>query len=203
MIVWGLTGNIATGKSTVEGMLAEAGIPVIDADLVAREIVEPGEPALEAIKACFGAEVFGPDEKLDRAALGARVFSDAKARKQLEAITHPRIFQRIVQKLAELDEAGAELAVVSAALMVESGSYRNYAGLAVVTCSQALQLERLLSRDDLDRDAALARISSQLPQEAKEAVADVVIDNSGDRRATQTQVRGWLEALQADSTGPG
>lgn len=195
MRVWGLTGNIACGKSAVENVLREAGVPVIDADQVAREIVEPGEPALAEISATFGHHILDEAGRLDRAALGSIVFSDDEARGKLEAITHPRIHGRIAEQLGKLASDGCPLALVSAALMVESGSYTLYEGMIAVTCPEALQLERLRARDGLSEADARARISSQLDQAEKAALADVVIDNSGALTATEDQVLSWLREV--------
>jgi len=192
--VWGLTGNIACGKSAVERMLEGRGVPVIDADVVAREVVAAGSPGAAAVRDAFGDSVFAPDGALDRKALGAVVFADPAARERLEGITHPLIFARMGERLAELAAAGSETAVVSAALMVESGSYRNYAGLAVVTCPPEIQRARLLARDGSTPEAAQARIDSQLPQSEKAAKATVVLDNSGDLAGLQRQVDAWIDA---------
>ena len=195
MQVWGLTGNIACGKSAVEAMLREAGLPVIDADVVARQVVEPGTPALSAIVNAFGPGVIGADGRLDRPALGRIVFADSGQRRILEGITHPAIHSAIAQQVVELAQQGHDRAVVSAALMVESGSFRNYAGLLVVTCPPQEQLRRLLARDDLWEAEARARIDSQMPQEEKAAHADVVIDNAGAIEDTRAQVEAWLRTL--------
>jgi dephospho-CoA kinase len=194
MQVWGLTGNIACGKSAVEAMLREGGLPVIDADVVARQVVEPGQPALAAIVEAFGEDLV-VDGRLDRPALGRIVFSDPHKRKQLEGITHPAIGAAIANQVFAFAAEGHEHVVVSAALMVESGSYRNYAGILVVTCPADEQLRRLLSRDDLTEAEARARISSQMPQGEKVAHADVVIANGGDLVETQRQVGAWLATL--------
>ncbi len=196
MLVWGLTGNIACGKSAVEDVLRAQGVPVIDADVIARQVVAPGQPALAEIKEAFGSEVLLPDGQLNRPALGDIVFGDGEARQRLEAITHPQIIGRIFESLADLQADGHALAVVSAALMVESGSYRNYAGLAVVTCPEALQLQRLRLRDGLSENDALARIRSQRAQEDKAALADVVFDNSEDLLSLQSAVERWLTELR-------
>ena len=196
MDVWGLTGNIACGKSAVEEMLRSAGVSVIDADAVAREVVEPPEPALAEIAEAFGADVLDDDGRLVRSRLGAIVFSDPEARKRLEAMTHPRIFARTAQKITALAARGETVAVVSAALMVESGSWRNYAGLAVVTCTEEQQLERLVARDGSSEEDALARITSQLPQASKAALADFVVDNSGSLAETREQVDLLLTRLR-------
>ena len=196
MRVFGLTGNIACGKSLVERMIADAGVPVIDADQVARQVVEPGEPALADIAAAWPSVIV--DGRLERAALGQIVFADADARKRLEGFTHPRIFQAMAEQIAAFGAAGHDTVVVSAPLMIESGSYRNYAGLAVVTCPEEIQLARLMGRDGFDEAAARARMDSQMPQAEKAAHADVVIDNGGTIEATRAQVTAWLETIRGD-----
>lgn len=196
MQVWGLTGNIACGKSAAEAMLRELGVPVIDADEVAREVVRPGTEGLAEIVAAFGPGVLDGDE-LNRPALGAIVFADPARRAELEAITHPRIHAAIARQVMELAAAGEELIVVSAALMVESGSYRNYAGIVVVTCPPELQLARLLARDPLSEEDARRRIASQMPQDEKAGFAQVVLDNRGDLDALREQVRAFHDARLA------
>jgi len=198
--VWGLTGNIACGKSAVETLLRRHGVPVIDADVVARTVVEPGQPALAEIDAAFpGVVVNGA---LDRGRLGSIVFGDADARKRLEAITHPRIFAEMGRQLAALADANEPVAVVSAALMVESGSWRNYAALAVVTCPPDAQLQRLMARDGSTAEQAQERIDSQMPQADKAALATVRLDNGGPPEALQGQVIAWIDRhLRSGGTG--
>ncbi|MCO4769870.1 MAG: dephospho-CoA kinase [Deltaproteobacteria bacterium] len=191
--VIGLTGNIACGKSLVERILRDAGVPVIDTDQVAREVVLPGSAGLEEIRRTFGSAVIAADGSLDRGALGAIVFTDPGARKDLEAITHPKIFARTAEQVMAYAADGHTLVVVSAALMVETGSYRNYAGLLVVTCPDEQQLARLLARDGLNETEAYKRIASQLPQADKASLADTVIDNGGTIAETEAQVLGWLK----------
>ncbi len=190
MQIWGLTGNIACGKSAAESMLRELGLPVIDADQVARQVVEPGTEGLAEVVAAFGPGVLAGD-RLDRAALGAIVFSDPEQRKQLEAITHPRIATAIAHQVMHFANEGHEVVIVSAALMVESGSYRDYAGMAVVTCPPEQQLKRLLARDPLSAEDAQRRIASQMPQDQKAAHAQVVLDNSGDLEHLRAQVQAF------------
>ena len=201
MIVWGLTGNIACGKSTVERMLRDAGIPVIDMDRVAREVVEPGEPALDEIRTAFGDILVDAAGHLDREAMGRIVFSDPEARRRLEAITWPRIFARTTDLLDDLRRGGQAAAVVSAALMVESGNHRAYDGLAVVTCPPEVQLSRLLERDGPDEERAQARIDSQLAQEAKADLAGLVIDNGGSPEQTRAQVAELVARLRGEEDG--
>jgi dephospho-CoA kinase len=195
MRVWGLTGNIACGKSAVEDFLRSASVPVIDADRVARDIVRPGEPALDEIVAAFGAAILDDGGLLNRVALGQIIFADSSAKKRLEDITHPRIHARIAEELSQLAQEETPLALVSAALMVETGSYTLYEGMIVVTCPEEIQLQRLVARDGLSEADARARIDSQMPQSAKASLAELVIDNGGPLETTLGQVQDWLEEL--------
>ena len=199
MLVFGLTGNIACGKSLVEQILRDAGVPVIDSDQVAREVVMPGSTGLDEIRQRFGSGIIAEDGTLDRPALGTIVFSDTGARRDLEAITHPKIFQRTGEKLMAYAADGHDLVIVSAALMVEIGFYRYYTGMLVVTCPAEQQLARLIARDGFDRVEALKRIDSQLPQSEKAALADVVFDNGGTIEETRAQVLAWLDQARADA----
>ncbi len=197
----GLTGGVASGKSTVSALLAELGAVVIDADVLAREVVEPGEPALAEIAAAFGPGVLGPDGRLDRKALGAIVFTDPDRRRKLEAMTHPRIrerFQRQINALAAENFRG--LVFFDAPVMIESGTYRNMDRLVVVITDEPTQIARLMARDGIDREEALRKIRSQMPLAEKAKLADYVIDNSGDRAATEARTREVYQALLADLT---
>lgn len=196
MKVVGLTGGIATGKSTVGRRLAELGLPVIDADQVAREVVEPGQPALDALVAAMGEDILDTEGRLDRAAMRARIASDPDAKKQLEAVTHPAILSTILTRLQARAAAGDEVAVVEAALMVETGSYRNYPVLLVVTCDPADQLARLMARDGMDEDGARRLIATQLPLADKEAVATHVIRNDGTREELLAKVDAFAASIQ-------
>lgn len=195
----GLTGGIATGKSTVSAMFRQLGCVIIDADVLAREVVEPGEPAYDDIVAEFGADVVQADGSLDRKRLGAIVFADAARRRRLEAMTHPRIRERFARRLQELTEQGfAGLVFFDAAVMIESGNYRNMDRLVVVATDETTQRERLRRRDGVGEDEAARRMASQMPVAEKAKLADHVIDNSGDRAATEVQVRRAHEALLAE-----
>lgn len=195
----GLTGGIATGKSLVDAVLRELGAVVIDADVLAREVVEPGEPALAEIAAEFGPGVVGPDGRLDRKALGAIVFADPERRRRLEAITHPRIRDRFLQRLDALTtQRFRGLVFFDAPVMIESGNYRNMDRLVVVVTDEATQIARLMARDGIGRDEALRKIRSQMPLAEKAKLADYVIDNSGDRAATAARTREVYAALLAD-----
>ena len=194
----GLTGGIATGKSTVSEIFRHLGCVVIDADVLARDVVEPGEPAWDDIVAEFGRSVVRKDGTLDRKRLGAIVFADPEKRKRLEAITHPRIRERFVRKLAELMERGfAGIVVFDAPVMIESGNYKNMDRLVVVVTDAATQRARAVARDG-DREDIERRIANQMPLPEKAKLADYVIDNSGDREATIAEVRRVHRALLAE-----
>jgi dephospho-CoA kinase len=192
----GLTGGIATGKSTVARLIAERGIPVVDADQLAREAVAPGEPALAEIARRWP-QVIAGDGRLDRRRLGAIVFADAVARGRLEAILHPRIAALADERAAALAAQGHPLAFYEASLLVETGRHRDFDGLVVVNASPETQIARVMARDRLARDEARARLAAQLPLREKLAVATSVIDNDGDLAATTAQVDRLLAELGA------
>ncbi len=195
----GLTGGIATGKSTVADMFRALGAVVIDADVLAREVVEPGEPALAAIAREFGPGVLQSDGRLDRKALGAIVFADADKRRRLEVLTHPPIRERFLRHLAELAARSFRGVVFfDAAVMIESGNYKNMDRLVVVVTDEPTQVARLMARDGISREEALRKIRSQMPLAEKAKLADHVIDNSGDRAATEAQARRLYEQLLDD-----
>jgi dephospho-CoA kinase len=173
----GLTGGIATGKSTFAAALRDLGVPVVDADQLARAVVAPGTPALDAIVREFGPGVRGPDGALDRKALGAIVFADPAARRRLEAITHPAIREAMVAETARLAAAGHDLAFYDAPLLFEVGLDRAMALVVVVDAPREAQLRRLGARDGLSRAEAEARLAAQLPAAEKAARADVVVEN--------------------------
>jgi dephospho-CoA kinase len=194
----GLTGGIATGKSTVSEILRGLGALVLDADVLAREVVAPGQPALEAIVREFGPEVLRADGTLDRKRLAAIVFADPERRRRLEAITHPAIRDRFVARLAELEAQGFEgLVVWDAPVMIETGGHRVMDRLVVVVTDVTTQLARAVGRDG-DRADVERRIANQMPLGEKATLADYVIDNSGDRAATETRTRAVHAALLAD-----
>jgi dephospho-CoA kinase len=194
----GLTGGLATGKSTVSAILRSLGCVVLDADQLAREVVAPGEPALAAIVEAFGRDVLGPDGALDRKRLGALVFTDPDRRRRLEAITHPAIRDRFLARLAELETQGFEGIVVwDAPVMIETGGHRAMEKLVVVVADAATQRARALARDGDAADAE-RKIANQMPLADKAKLADYVIDNSGDRAATEARTREVHAALLAD-----
>lgn len=199
----GLTGGIGSGKSTVARMFAELGVPIVDADQVSREVVEPGSDGLREIVAAFGEEVLDAEGRLDRAKLGARVFGDETARKRLEAILHPRIGARSMERLMALSKEGHPYALYEAALLVENGSHRMMGALIVVAANEATQIARVRARDGLDEEGARARIASQLPLADKVAVADYVVHNDGPLEATRLRVEEVHRELLARFGGEG
>lgn len=182
----GLTGGIASGKSTVAEMFAELGVPVIDTDAIARQVVAPGQPALDEIVEAFGPGLLRPDGSLDRNALRARVFADPADRHRLEGILHPRIRARTLEVAAR---AGGPYQVIVVPLLVESGFNRLVDEVVVVDCPEAEQRRRLLNRDGDDAVQADRMMAAQLSREARLAAADAVIDNSGELGDTRAQVQ--------------
>ncbi len=200
MRVLGLTGGIACGKSTVSRALAQRGVPIVDADRVAREVVAPGTDGLAEVVAEFGTGVLAPDGSLDRGRLGHAVFGDEIRRRRLNSILHPRIAAESARKIASWSTTHRWV-VYDAALLVENESHRTFAGLIVVTSSPRAQRERLVARDGLAAPEADARIASQLPLARKIAVASHVVDNSGTLERLRRRVDGLYAELVV-SYGP-
>lgn len=186
--VVGLTGGIACGKTTVAEMFRELGIPVIDADELAREVVQPGTPGLEKIVAEFGTAVLDREGRLDRRVVGDMVFEDAAARQKLNAILHPLIAVAGAERIQALADDPAPYVLYEAALLVETGTYKTFSALVVVSAEESVQRLRLVARDGFSVEEANARIASQLPVSHKVAVADYVVTNNGDLAGTRRQV---------------
>lgn len=198
MYTVGLTGGIGSGKSAVSRLLRERGAVVVDADLVAREVVDVGSPGLARVVEAFGPEVLREDGSLDRTALGRRVFPDRQALDRLNAITHPLIAERTAQLCSAAAEAGTPVLVHDVALLVENGLTSNYDAVVVVAASPQTQLDRLVRLRGMSEDEARARIASQLPLEDKLAVATHVIRNDGPLEELSPQVeRVWASLLEA------
>jgi len=195
--VIGLTGGIASGKSTVSRMLAESGAAIVDADLLARQVVEPGQPALAELVARFGTGILTPDGVLDRKRLGAIAFSDPVARADLNRITHPRIAAASAAAIATWADAGASVVFYEAALLVENRTHLGMAALLVVAASEAVQLQRLMNRDGIDEAAARARIASQAPLADKLAAATWVIQNDHDEAHLAGEVDRVVAEIEA------
>jgi dephospho-CoA kinase len=197
--IYGLTGGIASGKSSVARVFEELGAPVIDADKLARAVVLPGSEALAELVEEFGPEILQQDGSLDRKKLGAIVFEDGSARDTLNRITHPRIAAAGQEAIATLAKNGEAIALYEAALIVENDLQKSMQGLIVVTVPIEIQLRRLMARDQLDEDTARTRIDSQLPLADKVRVADYLIDNSGTPSETREQVVALWATLQEHS----
>jgi dephospho-CoA kinase len=185
--VIGLTGGIASGKSTVSGMLRQLGVDVIDADAISRDVVEPGTPGLAEVARRFPG-VLGPDGRLDRAKLGARIFFDPQERAALNAILHPLIQEEFRRRAAELEQQGKPLVVYDAALLIENGLHRKMDAVVVVNAPEDVQRRRLMERNGLTREEADARVASQMPLREKIPLATWVVDNGGTLEATRAQV---------------
>ncbi len=188
MLRVGLTGSIAVGKSFVTSIFGVLGCHLLDADKTARDVVMPGAPGLKALVETFGEEILNPDGTLDRKQLAGLVFGDEQKRLILNSILHPFIIARQDETMREWEMKEPKgIAIVDAALMIESGGYKRFDKLIVVHCRPEVQLERLMLRDGLTRDEAERRINSQMPQEEKQKFADYLIDTSDGFEATREQ----------------
>lgn len=197
MLTVGLTGSIAVGKSHVCRVLSEAGLHVLDADQTAREVVAAGTDGLAEIVRNFGDDVLQQDGELDRKKLGAIIFGDPKKRELLNSIVHPRVISAQndwIEKLEKSDPNG--IAVIDAALMIESGGYKRFPEIIVVWCEPEIQLERLMRRDHLSEGEAKQRIAAQMPQEEKMRFADHLIDTSGSLEETRGKVLELVKHLR-------
>lgn len=191
----GLTGGIATGKSTVSRMLAERGALIIDADILAREIMEPGHPVLAAVVQRFGEQMLQADGTLNRKKLGEHIFSDSGERAALNEITHPAIRSETRRRMAEYESRHPDkLVVADIPLLYESGQESMYEQIMVVYVPRELQIERLMLRDGITGPQAEARLASQIDIERKKERADIVIDNSKGLGETERQVLKFLES---------
>ncbi|MCL2777992.1 MAG: dephospho-CoA kinase [Polyangiaceae bacterium] len=195
MHVFGLTGGIASGKSTVAAHLVARGVPVIDADKLAREVVAKGTSGLVEIVRTFGQHVLASDGTLDRKKLAHAVFGDDAKRAALNAIVHPRIAARSFECAQELSESGHPLACYEAALLVENGRADTLRPLVVVCATESVQIARACSRDGATVEDIMARIRAQLPLAEKVKVADFVIDNNGSLDLLKARTDDVLDAI--------
>ena len=202
MVVIGLTGGIGSGKSAVATRMRDAGVAVIDADRVAREVVQPGSPALLEIGRTFGEHLIGEDGELRRKELGAIVFSDPAKLSLLNGITHPAIVSRTQEKMTALMERGHRWVVYEAALILENQISPGLHELVAVLCDPATQLQRVIARDDLSEEGAAARIAAQTTNERRREEADHVLQNDGDLRALHDQVDALIERLSLAHGAP-
>jgi dephospho-CoA kinase len=196
VLLVGLTGGIGSGKSTVARMLEERGAVVFDADLLAREAVEPGTPGHTAVIERFGADVLAPGGELDREALASIVFADPSARRDLEQIVHPEV-RRLFAEGSESYHDTDRIVVFSAPLLVESGMHTAFEILVVVSATVATQIERLMRQRGMSESAIRARIDAQAPLEDKAAVADFLVDNGGTLAELENQVERLWQDLSA------
>lgn len=200
MLRVGLTGSIAVGKSFVSSLLAELGCQVMDADEIAREVVSPNSPGLGSLVAAFGKEILKDDGTLDRPKLGVLVFANEARRTELNSILHPYIIVRQDERLREweaLDPTG--IAVVDAALMIESGGHKRFDKIIVVHCREDIQLQRIMARNQLSREDAVQRVSAQMAQEEKKKFADYLIDTSEGFESTRRQTQEVFKKLRSDA----
>ena len=200
MRVVGLTGGIASGKSAVARIFAELGARLVDADLLARQVVEPDKPAWAQIVDHFGPAVLNPDRTLNREKLAEIIFHDPGERQVLNNITHPRIGAEMLDQIQRFQREGAEVVLIDAALLLESPATSWIRPVVVVTAEEEVRAARIMKRDGLSRDQALARIRSQMSEDERRAQADFVIDNSGSLEHLQHQVEEvWIELLSTEA----
>lgn len=197
MKLFGLTGGLASGKSTVAARFRARGLPVIDADQLAREVVAPGSEGLAAVVAAFGDGVLDARGALDRAKLAGLVFGDPDARRRLNQILHPRIGALTAERANELAEQGERFACYEAALLVENGLADAFRPLVVVAAPEDVQVARAMARDAATEAEVRARLAAQLPLAEKIRAADFVIENMGDRAATEARADEVLDAIRA------
>lgn len=188
MFKLGLTGGIATGKTTISNYLKTKGIPVLDADEYARKVVEPGMPGLTDIMNTFGKHVLQSDGSLNRKLLGQIIFNDMTARQKLNDITHPRIQQMMTDELQKLAKDKTPLVILDVPLLLENHNIAGADAIMVVTVPESIQLNRLMQRNNLTQEEAQRRINAQMPLSEKEKLADFIVDNSGTIANTLTQV---------------
>jgi len=195
MLHVGLTGNIASGKSHAALLFAESGAHVIDADIIVHGLLASGTKTYNKVVDAFGAEILTPDGQIERKKLGQVIFGSPEKRLLLNGLTHPDVSAEILKRIFQLEQScPGGIVIVDGALIVETGGYKMYHRLIVVTCNPSLQISRLMNRDGLTQEEAKARMSSQMPIEEKLKLADYTIDASGTLRQTEDQV----EAIYRD-----
>lgn len=193
-MIIGLTGGIASGKSLLADYMRGWELSIIDADAIAREVVEPGKPAYEEIKGFFGNDVFHEDGTLDRKALGSVIFGDKEKRNRLNKITHPAIHDEMMKKKEALMKEGNQTLIFDIPLLVENGRMNTVDRVLLAYVSEDVQLKRLMERDGSSKEEATERIRSQMPLKEKKDYADAVVDNNGSRGDSKTQLLHILTA---------
>lgn len=202
MLLVGLTGGIASGKSLVSHVFRELGAFVIDADRIVHDLLCPGEPAWQEVVSCFGEDILLPDRRIDRRKLGRIVFADGEKRSWLNRCIHPRVFEVYQAQVRRMKQGGETAVVVfDAALLIETGYHRKMDRVVVVYAEPGQQLSRLLERDRITEDEALARIGSQMPLKEKRSRADYVIENTGGREETERRAREVFGKLEREAGG--
>ena len=195
MSVYGLTGGIGAGKSTVANMFQESGIPVVLADDVGREVASKGSDGLAEIVRSFGLDVLDSNGELDRRKLGTLIFNDPDRRRKLEAILHPRVRDRSREHFSQLEQAGDQIVVYESALLYETQRHTEMRGVILVTASEEQRIARVRSRDGSEEEAVRQRIKAQMDEEEKRGLADYIIENNGDLQALKREVDSLIEQL--------
>lgn len=193
----GLTGGIATGKSTVSKLLGDAGLTVVDADRIAREVVRRPLPAWRDIVDVFGEDVLDVDREIHRSRLADIIFDDPRKKDDLDRIVHPRVFETMAIEIDRLHRSSpGKRILLDVPLLIETGMHRDLPLILLVYAPEPVQIQRLMERDGMSKRAAMARVRAQMPIEAKRPFADIIIDNSGDREATRRQVLDICRQIQ-------
>ncbi|MCJ0222005.1 dephospho-CoA kinase [Clostridioides difficile] len=195
MLILGLTGGIGCGKSSLSNIFRNLNIPIVDADIISRKIFED-KLLLEKVFVHFGQSIKNDDGTLNRKALGKIVFSDEEKLKELNNLTHPRIREKIISEIEKLRKKGENIAVLDAAILVESGFLDMVDKLLVVTCKQEVQISRIQKRDNCSEQEALSRINSQMSQEEKSKYGDYIIDNSGTITELENKAHKFIEYMK-------
>lgn len=194
MIRIGLTGGIASGKSTAANLLKEMGLPVINLDKISREIMKKGTPGYREVLSTFGQTILKEGKKIDRKKLGKLIFENPTMRKKLETITHPLILKRMEEKISQFEEEGAKVVIVEVPLLIETDLMDKFDQIWLVYVDDGTQIERLMKRDNLSREEAILRLNAQIPLEDKKAYADQVITNHGNIEDLKEQLNKlWRE----------
>ncbi|MEH7452536.1 dephospho-CoA kinase [Gottfriedia acidiceleris] len=193
--IFGLTGSIASGKSTVSNFLKELNVPIVDADVIAKEVVEIGQPAYKKIVEAFGSEILLDSGEINRPFLGSIIFNSKEKRLQLNEIVHPEVRREMKEQADRYIKQGEPLVILDIPLLYEGNSIELVEKVIVVTVSEENQLKRLMDRNGLSKEDALLRIASQIPVKEKAARADYVIDNNGDFEDTKRQVKDLLNKI--------
>ena len=196
MKIIGLTGGIGSGKSTVARSLQEHGFPIVDADLIAREIVEPGQPALAELAKEFGEDILNADGSLDRGLLASRAFKTKDTTQRLNDITHPRINQRTQELLDEARENGAEAVIYDMPLLIDKGLHKDMDATIVVHAAEHVRLERLTTKRGLDVDDVRRRINAQIDDETRKQHADILLDNNGTEEDLTQQIAQAVDKIK-------